>query len=139
MRHAQRFQKHGIAYVFWIGISGINNFLNWIADDLSGILFTVYNIYRCSLKYSQYPVTTELSTEDGSNSSTSFPLGIPICMKIIMSYRIRYMADLNLSHDLFKFNAFKNENIKSECLQYILPENLSELEMNLSHYVFLVS
>ena len=108
-------------------------------DDLSGILFTVYNIYRCSLKYSQYPVTTELSTEDGSNSSTSFPLGIPICMKIIMSYRIRYMADLNLSHDLFKFNAFKNENIKSECLQYILPENLSELEMNLSHYVFPVS
>ena len=31
-----------------------------------------------------------------------------------------YVADLNFSHDLFKFDAFKNENIKSECLQYIL-------------------
>ena len=49
----------------------------WFYGWFSGILFTVYNIYRCSVKYSQYPVTTELSTEDGSNSSTSFPLGIP--------------------------------------------------------------
>ena len=102
-------QKYSIVYARWIRMSRINYFYGWF----SGILFTVYNIYRCSLKYSQYPVTTELSTEDGSNSSTSFPLGSASLCRIRLIW-ILVTICLNSMHSKMKTSKVSSSDTFSD-------------------------